>query len=58
MDTSTSEPNDGQSISYPERDDYDRYSHVKTETVDIIYDTECENAWIQATDSVLLEEWR
>jgi len=58
MDTTRSEPNEGQSISHPERDDYDRYSHVKTETVDIIYDTECEDAWIQAAGSVHLEEWR
>jgi len=58
MSTETSRPNDRQSISPSEPKDYDRYSHVKTETVDIIYDTECDCAWIQATDSVLLEEWR
>jgi len=55
MATRTSDRTDGQPISRP---DYDRYSHVKTEHVDIIYDTESENAWIQATSSVHLEEWR
>jgi len=58
MSRGTSHQNDGQSISSPEPKDLDRYSHIKTETVDIIYDTECDCAWIQATDSVLLEAWR
>lgn len=55
MSTRTSEPTDGQSIGHS---DYDRYSHVKTEHVDIIYDTKSEKAWIQATRSVHLEDWR
>ncbi|WP_262178664.1 DUF7331 family protein [Haloarcula laminariae] len=58
MDTTTSEPADDQSIRTPERDDYDRYSHITTETAEIIYDTQHDTAWIQATGSVRLEEWR
>lgn len=58
MVTRTNDPNDGRSISYPEQVDYDRYSHVATDAADIIYDTERDSAWIQATSSVRLEEWR
>jgi len=58
MPTRTSEPDEGQSIRAPGRDEYDRYSHIKTEAVDIIYDTERDSAWIQATGSVRLSEWR
>jgi len=43
---------------HAETDSYDRYSHVKTESGDIIYDTECEDAWIQADESAGLDEWR
>ncbi len=58
MDTRTSESADGQSISTPEQNDYDRYNHITTDTADIIYDAQCDNAWIQATESVQLEEWQ
>lgn len=54
MSTHPSRPDD----ALPERDSYDRYSHVKTDSGDIIYDTEREDAWIQATDAVLLDDWQ
>jgi len=54
MPTSPSRPDD----SLPERDSYDRYSHVKTDSGDIIYDTEHEDAWIQASDALRLDDWQ
>lgn len=54
MPTRTRGPDD----RHPERDSYDRYNHVKTESGDIIYDTEREDAWIQADDSLVLDEWQ
>lgn len=54
MSTRTSEPDETQAPT----DSYDRYSHVNTQTGEIIYDTERENAWIQAPSSVRLDEWR
>jgi len=54
MPTGTNEADDGQ----PQTDVYDRYSHVKTESGDVIYDTESDNAWIQATCAHHLSEWR
>ncbi|MFC6757549.1 MULTISPECIES: DUF7331 family protein [Haloarcula] len=39
-------------------DSFDRYSHLKTDSSEIIYDTESDNAWVQADSAVLLDEWR
>jgi len=58
MPTRTNEPDNRQTIGSPNPDAYDRYSHVNTETGEIIYDTERDNAWIQAACSVRLDEWR
>lgn len=56
MPSSTKTRDDGHAPGEPDR--YDRYSHVNTETGEIIYDTEHDEAWIQADSSLRLEEWR
>jgi hypothetical protein len=58
MPTRTSDPDDRQAAIERGTDSYDRYSHVKTETGEIIYDTECDDAWVQAEAAVRLDEWR
>ena len=42
----------------PDQHSFERYSNVKTGTAEIIYDSECDSAWIQASHSVHLDEWR
>jgi len=54
----TSDANDRRPTAGPNTDSYDRYSHVTTDDGDIIYDTEAEDAWIQADQSLALDEWR
>jgi len=56
MPTRTSDTDDGQASTAA--DSFDRYSHVKTESGEIIYDTERDSAWIQADSALLLDEWR
>ena len=56
MPTRTSDTDDGQASTAA--GSFDRYSHVKTESGEIIYDTEHDSAWIQADSALLLDEWR
>jgi len=56
MPTRTSDTDDVHAPA--DRDSFDRYSHVKTETGEIIYDTERDSAWIQADSALRLDEWR
>ena len=53
----TSDPDDRRSGPGPATRQFERYSHMQTESGDIIYDTEAADAWLQAERSVPLDEW-
>ncbi|MDS0282853.1 DUF7331 family protein [Haloarcula onubensis] len=56
MPSRTSDTDDGGTVADP--DGFDRYSHVRTDSGEIIYDTERDDAWIQADCALRLTEWR
>ncbi len=56
MPTRTTDTDDG--LAPADADNFDRYSHVKTDSGEIIYDTERDDAWIQADSALLLDDWR
>ena len=53
----TSDPDDTQPAADPAARRFERYSHMKTESGDIIYDTEAADGWLQADRSLALDEW-
>lgn len=58
MAIKTSDGDDRLPTTGPATDSYDRYSHVRTDDGDIIYDTEADDAWLQTANSLALDEWR
>ena len=58
MAIETSDADDRFPTTGPDTDSFDRYSHVATDDGHIIYDTECENAWVQADTTLALDEWQ
>ncbi|MBX0324691.1 hypothetical protein EGH21_16820 [Halomicroarcula sp. F13] len=61
MATNTSDTDDAADrypTTGPHTETYDRYRHVTTGAETILYDTETEDAWIQATLSLDLDDWR
>lgn len=59
MSPKTTDPHDRFPTAGPDIESYDRYRLVSTGTNEsIIYDTECEEAWIQTALLVDLDEWR
>jgi len=58
MPIRTSDTGDRLPTTGPETDSFDRYSHVQTADSHIIYDTDGEDAWVQADEALALGEWR
>lgn len=59
MATTTNETGERLPTTGPEPTLYDQYQSITTGTDDVIvYDTECEAAWIQSNETRDLETWR
>jgi len=58
MSTKPSDTHDRFPTTGPATDDYDRYTSVKVDGDVILYDENHEDAWIQSSTTLALEDWR
>ncbi|QGA84091.1 hypothetical protein [Halomicrobium sp. LC1Hm] len=58
MSTRTTNEHDRYPTDGPNAGEYDRYTYVSTGEDVILYDEECEDAWIQTAMTLDLEAWR
>ena len=58
MPPRTGDTADSGSTVWPGTDSFDRYSYVQTDDAYIIYDADEESAWVQAQETLDLDEWR
>ena len=58
MSTEPSDAHDRLPTAGPATDEYDRYTSIQVDDDMILYDEAQEDAWIQSSTTVVLEEWR
>ena len=58
MSTKPSDAHDRLPTAGPSTDEYDQYAFVQVDDDVILYDEQHEDAWIQSSTALTLEDWR
>jgi len=58
MSTKSGDAHDRLPTAGPGTDEYDRYTSVQVDGDVILYDEQHEDAWIQSSTDLALEDWR